>query len=459
MVCPLSERNYSLPTIPSGSCRALRRLTEAIVLTDNGGTLLRDRDSGLPAQDLPTWVDTDLVRRGQRVFLKLGRPLFSSMMVSLILGCRISRFADVLLHSPGGYCGDALQTFRRFRDTAMHILCWISHDLFDHQSPARKSLSQVRAMHVAARMRVQALGRCSIGAPVSQYDLAIVLLAFSGMAVDYVKNEFGFAELSQHDIAAYIHLWRYIGWLLGIHDDYNPCASVSLCSDLLADLYLVSNLDANENEIGDSGQILYHSILKSFGKFGIGLGPTVTRALPCVGLTKAGFTHPAKIPKGVRYLEVYLLIGLLSRRVPPNPPTALHNLPRKLGLNSAREPTWLVMVFEALLLAKGLMVEYLTFPLLALLLGGRGSVVAMDYNEDERLRAYEKWRGNFSELVLDDRDYFFPSISFYRPETISKIFLILDASSWILFLGLGISLFIYAVFSCYHYAFMSTISS
>ncbi|KAF4687163.1 hypothetical protein FOZ60_004257 [Perkinsus olseni] len=406
--------------MPPERCPALRQLAEACVLMDDGGPDLRDLDvvalakvarGGTPPQTalpepLPSWVDPDLVRRGQAVFAERGRPLFSAMMVSLMLGSRISRFADVLLHSPGSYCRAPLQTFRRFRDTGAHVLCWLTpeSDLFD------PTVS----------------GPCDVGVPVSQYDLAIVLLAFSGMAVDYVKNDFGFDEMSRSDIDAYIHLWRYIGWLLGIADRYNPCGSVGRCSELLADFYLASNLDANRRKANGSGDTLYHTILNSFGVFGIGMGPTVTRAIPYVGLSKAGFAHPSMLPAAVRYLEVYLLIGLLGRKNRTKA-AALWSLSRKLGLSSATEPTWFVTFLDTFLLAKGLVVEYLTFPLLALVLG-RGPRMLLDGDEERRLQAYDRWREKFSNLILEDRETFTPFVSFRRPKTVLKFFLMLDTS-------------------------------
>ncbi|KAF4754017.1 hypothetical protein FOZ63_012680, partial [Perkinsus olseni] len=127
------------------------------------------------------------------------------------------------------------------------------------------------------------------------------------------------------------------------------------------------------------------------------MGPTVTRAIPYVGLSKAGFAHPSMLPAGVRYLEVYLLVGLLSRKTRTKA-TALRALSRKLGLSSATEPTWSVTLLDAFLLAKGLVVEYLTFPLLTLLLG-RGPLMLLDGDEERRLQAYDRWREKFNNLV------------------------------------------------------------
>jgi hypothetical protein len=34
---------------------------------------------------------------------------------------------------------------------------------------------------------------------------------------------------------AYLHLWRYIGWLMGVDDDCNPCARCARVKDGLKD--------------------------------------------------------------------------------------------------------------------------------------------------------------------------------------------------------------------------------
>jgi hypothetical protein len=45
------------------------------------------------------------------------------------------------------------------------------------------------------------------------------------IAVDKTLTHFKGASLSRYDKESYIHLWRYIGYLIGIDEDFNPCTS------------------------------------------------------------------------------------------------------------------------------------------------------------------------------------------------------------------------------------------
>ncbi|KAF4677168.1 hypothetical protein FOL47_003010 [Perkinsus chesapeaki] len=420
MTCPFYGSNYALPFMPPERCQAIRDLAKAHDIPDDGGFSLRDLDTVTLAKvargvvspkitkpdDLPSWVNPDGVRRGQNVFNERGRALLLATMVSLMLGS-----ADVLLYSPDAYCKSSRQTCRRFRDTAAHITSWClpENDLFDPGSTARKSLLQVRAMHLVARRR----------------DLAIVLLAFSGMAVYYIRNDVGCDDLSDDEIDAYIHLRRYIGWLLGIADDYNPCSSVKRCSDCLADLYLVLNLDAYVNhDSGGSGEVLYNVVLTAFSTYGLGMGAIVTRGIPCIGCTKVAFAHPKMIPSGAHYLEVYLLTGLFSR-VTAGGVDVLRNRFRRLGKDTARRPSWYVDVLDTFLLGKGLIVEYLTFPLLKFLIGS-GPPMILNNDEPVRLKAYDLWRQNSDNLVLCNRSRFLPDIPLPSPMRVIEVFFVLD---------------------------------
>ena len=62
------------------------------------------------------------VREGQRVLRENYGLFIFAWEAALILGCRVARFADVMLRS--GKCMTPLHTFRRFRETAIHVTKW-----------------------------------------------------------------------------------------------------------------------------------------------------------------------------------------------------------------------------------------------------------------------------------------------------------------------------------------------
>ena len=59
--------------------------------------------------------------------------------------------------------------------------------------------------------------------PINQEDMAVTLLAFSFNVLHGIELTLN-KPLSATDQSDYLHLWRYIGWLMGVEDDRNPCA-------------------------------------------------------------------------------------------------------------------------------------------------------------------------------------------------------------------------------------------
>ncbi|KAJ9454257.1 hypothetical protein DIPPA_60011 [Diplonema papillatum] len=178
----------------------------------------------LPDRGNPTWPDMDweAVRRGQ----KLWTDCFSAVLVVyfgiLLMGLSIARFSEVLVAS--GYAGSKAVTGRRFAMTGMHILDWLRFDLSDPDSGARASLKQARAMHSLARRKASHNCSSQGDVPLSQWDVAEVLLGFSAVSVDGLRALCGceFTRAEEDDMIA---AWRVIGWFLGQDDRFNPCSS------------------------------------------------------------------------------------------------------------------------------------------------------------------------------------------------------------------------------------------
>lgn len=185
----------------------------------------------------PVWVDWELVKRGQEVWLEHWGGWIVGLSVALLVGFSIGRFSEVLFHS--GYAQDALTATNRYSDTAFAMLDWFSYDLSCPGSRARVSIYTVRKMHAYARRRakdiVLAPGRKLFdkdhgeGVPLSQYDMAQVLLAFSGIVIMIMEADLGVPPIPRGDLEAMVHCIRLIGWHLGILDEFNPCASLEEC--------------------------------------------------------------------------------------------------------------------------------------------------------------------------------------------------------------------------------------
>eukprot|EP00392_Amoebophrya_sp_AT5.2_P011942 g12032.t1 len=226
----------------------------------------------------PPWVDWEKVRRGQKLWLDRLPAWAIGLGPALLVGFCIGRFAEVLYHM--GYAQSAATALKRYQDTGWAMVDWFRFDLRDVDSPARIGIATVRSMHAFTRKRIglvrdgviggaaavpaEGNGGCSahhikcprrsnpfgesgassekngkdpVGAgqshllpksftPLSQYDLAQVLLAFSGIILLIMFTEAKLPKVSEEDLDAMVHTMRLIGYYLGIRDDCNICSSL-----------------------------------------------------------------------------------------------------------------------------------------------------------------------------------------------------------------------------------------
>jgi hypothetical protein len=190
---------------------------------------------GVPQLPEPEWVDWERLARGQALWnLHLSRS-FAALALSLLSGFAIARFGEVLLLN--GYAQDGHTAMQRYQETGFAITDWFRFDIRDPGSLARRSLYTVRAMHAFARRRSQSLFDRSRGEGValSQYDMAEVLLGFSGICMSVIENELGFGPIPEPESEDMCFYWRYLGYHLGILDEYNPCVSLGDLRAVTAD--------------------------------------------------------------------------------------------------------------------------------------------------------------------------------------------------------------------------------
>ena len=178
----------------------------------------------------PEWVDWRQIRRGQHVFIRdlpiCGLTLF---YLSLVGGFSAPLITKVL-RATGYLTSGPRRVMRRLADTGHMICeCLVQDSL---QPEARgdgwKAVLRVRFLHGMVRRRLVGKPYWKPhlwGVAINQEDMIATLLAFSYNVLVGTEMVLGRA-LSIEDQAAYVHLWRYIGWLLGVHEAINPCVDV-----------------------------------------------------------------------------------------------------------------------------------------------------------------------------------------------------------------------------------------
>jgi len=93
-----------------------------------------------------------------------------------------------------------------------------------------RSAVRVRALHARVRRRLLLRGAsggeawdCARdGVPINQEDQAVTLLAFSYNVLAGLELIRG-GPVPGEEERAYLHLWRWVGRLLGLRDELNPC--------------------------------------------------------------------------------------------------------------------------------------------------------------------------------------------------------------------------------------------
>jgi hypothetical protein len=165
----------------------------------------------------PDWVDWDLLARGQRVYHRFGQNAADVLLqLSLVGGYRFGGPTDLLV-ATGGLTGD--QTVRRLAET-QHWTTNLSQPggLRPYGDAWRLTL-HVRLMHALVNDRFTRrwdVGRW--GLPVNASDLAATLGLFDAVVLLGVRA-LG-VPVSRDDSRAVMHLWKYIGWLMGVDERF-----------------------------------------------------------------------------------------------------------------------------------------------------------------------------------------------------------------------------------------------
>jgi ER-bound oxygenase mpaB/B'/Rubber oxygenase, catalytic domain len=170
---------------------------------------------------VPEWVNVEQLQSGRNVFLAYTPAMGAALYYrSLVPGFSIPNIAAVI-QSTGYLTSNQVAT--RLMDTGALLTSCMTEGistLFAGGSGWKAAL-YVRILH--AKVRRALLKRENrkwdtkrLGVPINQEDMAATLLAFSVNALVGVEFVAGLAITPQEQLD-YLALWRYIGWLLGVH--------------------------------------------------------------------------------------------------------------------------------------------------------------------------------------------------------------------------------------------------
>jgi hypothetical protein len=169
---------------------------------------------------LPDWVDRDKLRRGARALRRGGADgMYVARDVALLGGYQFSGFNKTLLRTGALEKGSN----KRFAETMQWAMDVISKDGLDPLGVGYRSTIRVRLIHAFVRRHVAAMPDWrgdEWGVPVNQTDMAATLV---GALIAPSAGGMGMGILpAPADLDGIAHLTRYVGWLIGVQDEWLP---------------------------------------------------------------------------------------------------------------------------------------------------------------------------------------------------------------------------------------------
>jgi hypothetical protein len=177
------------------------------------------RDFFAAVDIVPDWVDFDLVNRGAEAYRRFGKSAADVLLqLSLLGGYRFGGPTDLLV-ATGGLTGDT--TRRRLGETQKWGVAVSEHDAMRRDGEGFQLTVHVRLMHALVNHRFEGGDRwdaATWGLPINQSDQAATLGLFNGALLIGVRS-LG-VRVTSEDSRAVMHLWKYVGWLIGVNDDW-----------------------------------------------------------------------------------------------------------------------------------------------------------------------------------------------------------------------------------------------
>jgi len=233
----------------------------------------------------PPWFDESKYLAGLRMVDKYYGGILVAHIASLTLLVYSPQVLKPLIFT--GKSETPEKSYRRYVSTSVHVLSWYRGDIWKPGSKARQSLQYVRNLHSNAAVNLNSaenrplvdkinISNCgekldrgrpliesirddlkstqscpfrqllevnnSLSSPYLnqviqllhlykdfilislklQFDMSGTQFAFVALIVLH-PEKFGMRRATEEELEGFVHLWRCLGWILGIQDEYNFC--------------------------------------------------------------------------------------------------------------------------------------------------------------------------------------------------------------------------------------------
>jgi hypothetical protein len=243
---------------PSGKARARKDVEQALT---HGIGSVKDPSPELLAlfEQLntdPEWVDWDKVEHGAEVFRRYGKELYPYFGMVTFNGYGLETIQKPLALT-GAYTGGS--AFGRFLETSRLWTDTTEPGAMRPGGVGRRSAVFVRVLHSIIRHTLlphPEWERDRLGVPISQFGMVGTLL-LSSFAPGQQLKLLGYLP-TDDDIAAMMHHWRYVGYLMGVEP---PCYPETMPDAFQVQLLLALS---EAPKIGEDSQKLCRSFMDTY---------------------------------------------------------------------------------------------------------------------------------------------------------------------------------------------------
>jgi hypothetical protein len=170
-------------------------------------------------EDRPSWVDDDLLDRGGAAARRIGKDGFDILAFGSLLGGYRSGGALQPLVRTGRF----EDTLNRVGETGQWWLACTAPGGMAREGEGWRLSVHVRVMHAFVNYQLERdpdWDRDLRGVPINAYDRAGTIGSFS---TSYLLQARALGvRIPPADAAAIMHLWSYVGWLMGVEERWLP---------------------------------------------------------------------------------------------------------------------------------------------------------------------------------------------------------------------------------------------
>ncbi|XP_066586536.1 uncharacterized protein [Prorops nasuta] len=205
--------------------------------------------------DFPPYLDEKKFRLGQQAFYNNVFSMMLGKLTGLIALLAVPTILDIIVFTKQS--GTPCTAFRRYVSTILHTFVWYEKKP-EKSSEFLLSLKNVHMKHCIAFRRSAEAGLTKA----SQTDMALAQFGFIGFIL--VCSEKLGLTCTKEELEGFVHMWRVIGYMLGMEDKYNLCTgsveeATELCRRLLDEVFLPSFATRSKN-FDEMGRVLIEGL-------------------------------------------------------------------------------------------------------------------------------------------------------------------------------------------------------